>query len=365
MPRMRRFSSGTVRSKKSASGSQVATIDEECDLVRDTLANVLRTIGSFALPTKHYDGSTFKATMDRLAREVLLKPGSPDRDNNTDRVHKEIRNTVREQRREESREYSQYKEMTTQLLASLVSELKKAFAQAEVEGQHIVTDLTEIEDLTYREEWETLKAKVPETVSGIKEVIARQREDGRTRIQQLSMQLREMREELQEAKSKMERDSLTGLFNRGAMDRTLKLAVKYAHSSGNDLAVFMLDLDHFKRINDTYGHQAGDEVLRSVATVLIKTFMRKNDFVARYGGEEFLVICKDMEESDAPRIGERARQSIEKLKVVFDDATIPVTASIGYAVLRPGETAEELIERVDRALYQAKAGGRNRVVGAE
>jgi diguanylate cyclase (GGDEF)-like protein len=125
----------------------------------------------------------------------------------------------------------------------------------------------------------------------------------------------------------------------------------------------MLDIDHFKWVNDTHGHPCGDQVLRETAETLVRCFKRKDDFVARYGGEEFAVVLRDLDLKTARTVAERGMGAIRILEIHRDGLPEPlrITVSMGIARLRPGETAAAWIERADRALYQAKNGGRDRI----
>ena len=123
----------------------------------------------------------------------------------------------------------------------------------------------------------------------------------------------------------------------------------------------MIDLDHFKRINDEHGHQRGDQVIVAAAACLTRTFLRKNDFVARYGGEEYAAILPDTSMEHAAPLAERLRQRTAELSVQDARPALRVACSIGYTIFRPQDTAETLLARADAALYRAKAAGRNRV----
>jgi two-component system, cell cycle response regulator len=159
------------------------------------------------------------------------------------------------------------------------------------------------------------------------------------------------------------RDNLTGLYNRAYFLNQIGLLAEQNALQGVGLAVLMLDIDHFKRINDRYGHVAGDQVLREVA-VVIRESTRNEDLVARYGGEEFVIALPVSVPDLATERAERIRWNITERKIVAAGAEIPVTASIGLAYSSPGRTRNEmgLIMTADQALYQAKADGRNRVV---
>jgi two-component system cell cycle response regulator len=163
------------------------------------------------------------------------------------------------------------------------------------------------------------------------------------------------------------RDGLTKVFNKRYFTERLNSELRFATRHRAALALLILDLDHFKRINDTYGHVAGDRVLFTVAAALQKS-MRNEDVVARYGGEEFAVILRATPVEHVVRTAERLRKQIEALEIVPEEAEGPrepihVTVSIGIATYPEIDvkTPPELIERADQALYKAKHSGRNRV----
>jgi two-component system, cell cycle response regulator len=158
---------------------------------------------------------------------------------------------------------------------------------------------------------------------------------------------------------KATRDGLTGLFNRREIDVRAEGAVRLAQRYGRPLAALMADIDHFKRINDRHGHAAGDEVIREIAR-RVSAASRDSDIVGRYGGEEFVLILPETSESDARTAGDRLRRVLYEHPVVFEGVGIPVTASVGAAMLRENMTTESLVAAADQALYRAKRHGRNR-----
>ncbi len=160
------------------------------------------------------------------------------------------------------------------------------------------------------------------------------------------------------------RDRLTDLYNRRAFDDLLAGAIARADRRGSTVALLMLDLDNFKKLNDTYGHPAGDAVLRHTAGVLRKQ-LRQGDQAARFGGEEFAVILPDTDEPGALHLAERVREAMQQARLVFAGAKLAVTVSVGAAVWpRQAQEADTLLEAADRALYAAKEAGRNRVRSA-
>lgn len=156
-------------------------------------------------------------------------------------------------------------------------------------------------------------------------------------------------------------DSLTGVYNRRYLDQRLEEEVARSHRHGYALSCLMIDIDHFKRVNDRYGHQEGDRVLQAIGTV-IRQAVRISDVVGRYGGEEFTVIAPSTSLLSAMVVGERIRTRVEQCEFRIADDTVHVTVSIGVAELTPSGSAQSLIAAADRALYLAKTAGRNRVV---
>ncbi|WP_020587420.1 GGDEF domain-containing protein [Desulfobacter curvatus] len=156
-------------------------------------------------------------------------------------------------------------------------------------------------------------------------------------------------------------DPLTGCYNRRAFETQLKGYASGAARHGKPLSVFMFDLDHFKSVNDTYGHLGGDEVLKEVSRV-VRRNIRTEDLLARYGGEEFIAILPETDQAHAIELADRLRQKIFALRIPFNNRTIRVTASFGVAQLGDGADIKKLVEDADSMLYKAKFNGRNTVM---
>jgi len=156
-------------------------------------------------------------------------------------------------------------------------------------------------------------------------------------------------------------DPLTRCYNRRAMDEFFDQAIANSRRYGSDLSVVMFDLDHFKKVNDTYGHQAGDSVLRAVSQTILST-IRKCDYLVRYGGEEFVLIMPATKLIRAVDVADRLRRIIENLAIQCDGTRIRVTASFGVAELKKDHDKSHLFREIDKRLYDAKAKGRNRIV---
>lgn len=180
------------------------------------------------------------------------------------------------------------------------------------------------------------------------------------RVAHMEQEAQGYREHLEEQRQKALVDPLTGLPNRAAWSERLDHEVTQWQHHGNTLLLAMLDLDHFKRINDNYGHLAGDKVLKIIAGVLRKR-LRGTDFIARFGGEEFVLLMPSTVPAAGLKLLESLRASIEACPFHFKGEPVTITVSIGMTAFRPGEHSDQVLKRADQALYRAKNAGRNRV----
>ncbi len=180
------------------------------------------------------------------------------------------------------------------------------------------------------------------------------------RVAHMEQEAMGFREHLEEQRQKALIDPLTGLPNRAAWSERLEHEIQQWQQHGNTLSLAMLDLDHFKRINDSYGHLAGDKVLKIIATVLRKR-LRGSDFIARFGGEEFVLLLPATPPAVGAKLLETLRAAIEACPFHFKGERVTITISMGLASFRVGEHSDLALKRADQALYRAKNAGRNRV----
>ncbi len=182
------------------------------------------------------------------------------------------------------------------------------------------------------------------------------------RIQRIRAKLQQQREALAQA-LEVNRDELTGLINRRAMLDLMALEHRRSLRSGRPMLLAQLDIDHFKPINDRYGHATGDRALQAFAGT-VRASVRDTDVLARWGGEEFVLMLSDTSAEHARDLLERIRQAVQALEIAHSAGSLQLTVSIGIAQHLSGDTLEHTLERADQALYHAKALGRNRVVMA-
>ncbi|MDF3867271.1 diguanylate cyclase [Pseudomonas denitrificans (nom. rej.)] len=201
----------------------------------------------------------------------------------------------------------------------------------------------------FREEREVREREVGERIQSLV-----------TRVTSMEEEARNFQANIEDQRQKAMTDALTGLPNRAALSERLELEVSRWERYGGDLLLAVLDVDHFKRINDDFGHLAGDKVLKIIANELAKR-VRKTDFIARYGGEEFVVLLPATPLEGGQQLLDVLRVAIEACPFHFKGERLSITCSAGLTAFREGERAEAVFERADQALYRAKRGGRNRL----
>jgi len=186
------------------------------------------------------------------------------------------------------------------------------------------------------------------------------------RLSRNTREIEALRKSLEKVKQQATTDVLTGLYNRRAFDTTLDIQAKHATQTGQRLCLLMADIDHFKRINDNYGHLVGDNILRITAEML-KVCVKGKDIVARYGGDEFMILLPDTPLNGALTLAENIRSYFETTQIKRKDTGKIIgtlTLSFGVALYDPEETIDTFIQRLDKAMYHSKENGRNRVTNA-
>lgn len=248
-------------------------------------------------------------------------------------------------------------------LASVAGAIAKAHQNQADYGQVLAGAAT---DMAGAASPENLR-NVVDGLSAATRKVQKQNQDLEQRLDVSTREVARLREHLEQVRRDAMTDALTNLANRKAFDEHLDACVEAAHRDGGPLVLAVLDIDHFKSFNDTWGHQTGDQVIRYVASVLGR-LAKAPRMAARYGGEEFAVIFPEEDSAAVDAALEAVRMEIGSRSLrrrSTDDELGAVTISAGHARLEPGETAAALLGRADEALYASKRGGRNRVTGAE
>jgi len=364
--------------KAEVSGTDHGLLDQ----AMDTVAGLVRTLGRYAFDVASMDREAFGRRCEAWVRHVLTgaplpkdEPDSSDRDptkpllvndpelvrSPSGRAWKELQQFILVHRREEQ-----------SFVESRIGELKDAI-WAFIEGLRDIASadtamettiegsLIRLEDAVETGSLEAVRRLVTQTSGAIHQAMQQRRAHFERHMRAMGSKLRALRTDLLEARRMMELDPLTQVYNRGAFDGALQRYVDLSLFAGQSLTMLMIDLDHFKSINDRYGHPVGDRVLVAAAGSMVRAFPRRNDFVARYGGEEFVVLLHDADGAASRRLADRLLERMRQLRVSVDEQEVEVTCSIGLAELRPGERGTDLLARADAALLQAKQNGRDRV----
>ncbi len=180
-------------------------------------------------------------------------------------------------------------------------------------------------------------------------------------LQRANELIKSLESEIEELQKQSNIDPLTKLYNRKALEIDAKELLKHSNQRNLNISLLMIDADDFKKVNDTFGHLAGDKVLILLAK-LFKLSIREYDRAYRYGGEEFLIIFNRAEKDDAKKVAERIMKTVRENKLIYKGQTIRITLSMGLTSHQKGDTLESMIERADAAVYQAKHEGKDRLV---
>jgi len=181
------------------------------------------------------------------------------------------------------------------------------------------------------------------------------------RLQEMEQESSELRQAAEDSRELALKDALTGIWNRQALNEYLEKEFVRWQRYQKPLSIVVWDIDLFKRVNDSYGHAAGDKVLKTIARIFTKS-TRDADFIARFGGEEFVGIFPETRLDDALSLANKIREKIETSNFHYENKPVPITASAGLATFRPNDTIEDVFKRADAALYRSKEGGRNRCI---
>lgn len=280
------------------------------------------------------------------------------------------------------REFAGYLKQLNERLAAFIKTLSEAHEgySASVENarsfnQQLRDQVSDLQNSVQEAaDLESLKQALEQRLEGLLQSVSshqRQRDSGSDdvaerlqglvkRVAEMEQEAQQFREHIEEQRQKSLLDPLTGLPNRAAWSERLDLEVARRQRYGGQLLLAVLDVDHFKRINDGYGHLAGDRVLKIIAGELSKR-LRKTDFIARFGGEEFVLLIPATPLEGGVQLLETLRAAIEACPFHFKGEPVTITFSAGIAEFRNGEATEVTFERADQALYRAKGAGRNRV----
>jgi len=333
----------------------------------DTLSNVMYVMGqeSFPLENEH-DPDAFPEVCKAFARHVENGaaipaydiPGSVD----GSREWSHVRRFFADRRHAEKAFVTERLQGYRGVVDDLVTGLRDIGVQNQTTEDDILVSLSTVEDAVNTGVLPIVKDALSTTISRVNETFAEQKLNYEKQLKELNDRMSNLRQDLVQAHEEMKRDPLTEAFNRGAFDAAVLQSLNMHFILQIPITLLMIDLDEFKAVNDTYGHSAGDEVLRTISECLARAFIRKNDIVARYGGDEFAVILSDTSAAQSAPLIERFLDQVRNTAIVYANDQLKMSCSVGYTEVASDDTVEQLVNRADRALYAAKTAGRDRSV---
>lgn len=296
-----------------------------------------------------------RVALDEFAKELIVP--SPE---NLDRILFRFRQFYTSHRLDEftfvQKTFDDFKNIIWDFADQLSEEVKLDQAQ----DLAVASTLEQLREAVESNSIEALRLKSREFIDYYTEHQTRREEHRTKKIGHIKRNLNDIKKKLNEANVSLRQDHLTGAFNRKSFDEQITHVHRIKGLSNNAVTMMILDIDHFKRINDSHGHDVGDFALKECVRTLKTIFNRENDFLARFGGEEFAVILPEYSVEHAIPKAEEALARFSKEVYVHKDVQLRFTMSIGIAELGEGETTESWIKRADTALYKSKDGGRNR-----
>jgi len=332
------------------------------------MATLLRILGEYALDQEEIEAAAFTQQSEQWAQHVLMATPAPRTDLAASDARRDwtgVREFVRGYCKNSSTHARGIITDLRQVVWVFIQNLNHTVTSNNDTDGRIREHLGRLELLAQSASTSELKREVLSTVVTVAQVMEERKRNDHARVEHLGATVRMLGAELETARKEGEVDPLTRLYNRKAFDTYLGRTVELSHAFGQPACLMLVDLDRFKPINDTFGHQMGDSVLSKLADVLSRIFLRKNDLVARYGGDELAVVLRETNVRDGQTLADRLLRAVRAVRMEREGTSFGLTVSIGIAELRADEAPDKWLERSDRALYQAKNAGRDRVVVAE
>jgi diguanylate cyclase len=331
----------------------------------DTAAGLLRVLGEQSFDTEDMKANVIRASAEAWARHLLLGTAHPERGvvpaTERERDFAGARRFAELVRRSELNYVRKSLGEFRQVIMSLVQNFHRAVAVEGDEDRRVAQQIDRLRTAIESNSIDKLRVEATSVAASLSNMVAAREQRRSIQFEELGSELKTMHKRLEDARKSSETCALTGLHNRRALDAYIDRVVEFDGLTGVPALIMIMDVDNFKKINDSFGHPVGDEALKALAREMLKLFLRKCDFVARYGGEEFVVVVRDMEYKLAGQLAERARERLSTVRIP-SQPHVTLSVSIGVAELRTGDDPSSWLMRADAALLRAKQQGKNRVV---
>jgi diguanylate cyclase len=330
----------------------------------DTLGCVFRSMRDLSFPLDlESDGQEFAALCDQFACHVEHGGAVPQygipQSVDGHRQWARMRRFYVDRRRDEKTFVTERLQGYRSVVGELVSGLRQIGQRDRDTETSVKKSLDAIETALATGLLPEIRAALTETINAIGETFALQKKIYEEKINELNERMSGLRQDLVAVREEMKRDPLTDVYNRRAFDTAIAQSLNMRFILSQPFTLVMIDLDGFKSINDSFGHAAGDVVLRAVGDALARCFSRKNDLIARYGGDEFAVILADTSLENCKALIGRFIQYVAAIVVPNAPEDLHPGCSVGFTDITADDTVDTLVNRADRVLYEAKASGSN------
>lgn len=322
---------------------------------RATLLYILDVFNKHLFEIDAHPVRKIRETLDEFAKELVKPEGEGQ-----DRLLFRLRQFFSAYRIDEYSYIQKTFDEFKGIIWDFIDQLSEDLRYQQNKDDEVLGNLEELKEAVESNSIDVLKTKSRQFIDFYVEHHTREEEHKSRRMDHLRKNLAFVKRKLVEANESMNRDHLTSAYNRKSFDDKITQYWHFFELTQNPVTLFMLDIDHFKKVNDTFGHATGDFVLKECVRVLQDVFCNEGEFVARVGGEEFAILLPNMTMETAPTRAEWALQRVRKEAYLIEDKELRFTVSIGVAQLESGESVDAWMKRADEALYKSKASGRNK-----
>lgn len=348
----------------SSRGQRSLSPEEAETLAIDALSAVLRTLGHHAFDLEERNREDVRDQFEKWALRLLLgetrSPGGSG-DAKPSRDYGGLRQFVENHRREESDYVVSALDNLRNAVRTFTRSTTHSLRHGRESNSQMSREVVALERALASKDHALIRKSAERTAVTLRHELESQRLRETAQLEELKQAFLGLKHELEQTKKAALTDALTQTYNRAALDEHIALVADQAFLSSSPACIVMVDIDHFKAVNDNYGHPTGDEVLKRVADAIVRGFLRREDFIARYGGEEFCIVAQSTTFEATRDRAERLRRSIEEMKIEAFGKKLHVSVSFGIAQLGSGESGKSWLRRADEALYRAKRKGRNRI----
>jgi diguanylate cyclase (GGDEF)-like protein len=339
----------------------------ELENALDSLAGLFRALGRYAYDLPEVEAKSTAEVCERWATHLLVRSPVPDGpwnqgDASTGAVRREFVGALHYATNLRKTEHAYLNKSLSDLrhaIWAFVHSLNQTLSNDGESNSRVKAQLSRLHDAARSSSTEDLKREAINAAHTIGEILEERQRQQMAQVTTLGETMATLGRALEEARREVGLDPLTRLCNRKTFNEQIARVADLNTVFKQPACLLVVDVDHFKSVNDNHGHPAGDEVLRRLSDCLVRTFRRRDDVVARFGGDEFAVILRETELKEGVLLSERLLDSVRALAIEHGGASLRITVSIGMCQAKAGESAERWIERADRALYDAKQRGRD------